>query len=110
MKGISPKQVWDAIPWTWLVGWFTNVDEYLLAHDNRIPLTHSTPCIMTKRFSRWDSLRIPGNAPLVKGGDGAFIRQTKERVVNGGTVTATMGFLSRRQLSILAALHIQRRR
>jgi hypothetical protein len=110
IRGISTKQVWDAIPWTWLIGWFTNADEFLQAHDNRIPLNHSVPCIMTTRFSRWDSQRNDIYTGIVTGGNGAQLRGTKERVTSSGTLSATLPFLSKRQLSILAALHIQRRR
>lgn len=110
MKGISAKQLWDAIPWTWLIGWFSNVDEFLQAHDNTIPLTHSTPCIMTKRETFYDYSRIPGNNEDITGGYGRAIRITKEREMNGGSLSATIPFLSGRQLSILGALAIQRRR
>jgi len=110
MKGISPKQAWDAIPWSWLVSWFTNVDEFLGAHHNAIPLTHSTPCVMTKRFTRRDYVRIPGNQTWAKGGEGAHIRETKQRVTNSGSLSATIPFLNGRQFSILGALHIQRKR
>ncbi|UJQ85392.1 MAG: putative maturation protein [Alehxovirus faecivicinum] len=110
MKGISPKQAWDAIPWSWLVSWFTNVDDFLGAHHNAIPLVHSTPCVMTKRFTRRDFTRIPGNEPHYTGGDGCIIRETKERVTNSGSLSASIPFLNGRQFSILGALHIQRSR
>nr|UJQ85471.1 MAG: putative maturation protein [Leviviridae sp.] len=110
MKGISAKQVWDAIPWTWLIGWFSNADEFLQAHDNTIPLVHSTPCIMTKTFIRRDWVRVPGNAPLYTGGEGATIVETKERTTSSGSLSATIPFLNGRQLSILGALAIQRKR
>lgn len=109
MKGISPKQVWDAIPWSWLVGWFTNVDDFLQAHHNSIPLVHSKPCVMTKRFTRLDYIRLPGNS-WVTGGEGASIRETKERVTNSGSLSASIPFLNGRQFSILTALAIQRYR
>lgn len=110
MKGISTKQVWDAIPWTWLIGWFTNVDDFLQAHDNRIPLTHSVPCIMTKRFSRYDFVRIPSTPSWAQGGTGAILISTKERTMSSGSLSASIPFLRGRQLSILSALHLQRRR
>lgn len=110
MKGISPKQAWDAIPWSWLVSWFTNVDDFLGAHHNSIPLTHSTPCVMTKSFTRRDWTRVPGNQPAYTGGEGATIRETKQRVTNNGSLSASIPFLNGRQFSILSALHIQRSR
>lgn len=110
MNGISAKQLWDAIPWTWLIGWFSNCDEFFQAHFNTIPLSHSTPCVMTKRVTRADYTRLPGNHPQYTGGNGTVIFSTKERTVNGGSLSATIPFLNGRQLSILGALAIQRKR
>lgn len=113
MRGISTKQVWDAIPWSWLVSWFSNVDDFLQAHDNTVPLTHSTPCIMTKSFERRNYIREPGvDDPYtwVLGGSGANIVQVKTREMSGGSLSATIPFLNGRQFSILGALAIQRKR
>lgn len=109
MHAISAKQIWDAIPWTWLIGWFSNVDEYIQAHSNTIPLTHSKPCIMTKTETK--TVWIRKDAQLwAKGGYGAAGYSTKERVISSGTLSATLPLLSKRQISILGALAIQRRR
>lgn len=110
MKDISPSQLWNAIPWTWLISWFTNVDDFLQAHHNSIPLVHSVPCIMTHQFTRQDWHRIPGEWIWLTGGEGASIIDTKERVIDGGSLSASIPFLNGRQLSILGALHIQRKR
>jgi hypothetical protein len=109
LHGLHPKQVWDAIPWTWLVGWFTNADEYISAHNNSIPLRHSVPCIMTSTFSKTSWVRTDSNL-AIQGGYGDAGHSTKERVMNGGTLSATIPFLNGRQLSILGALAIQRSR
>jgi hypothetical protein len=110
MKGISAKQVWDAIPWTWLVGWFTNVDDFLQAHDNRIPLKHSTPCVMTHRVTTDLYTRIPGQNSDFTGGQGKTVLETKERTTSTGALAAAFPFLNGRMLSILGALAIQRKR
>jgi hypothetical protein len=110
MKGISAKQVWDAIPWTWLVGWFTNVDDFLQAHDNRIPLTHSLPCVMTRTSTRDEYIRFPGEHPEFTGGQGVTLLETKSRVISAGSLSASIPFLTGRQFSILGALAIQRKR
>lgn len=107
--GISGKQAWDAIPWTWLIGWFTNFGTWLQANDNRIPLVHSKPCIMTKSETtyRWirSDLRIG-----VTGGEGAMGYSTKERVISSGSITASIPMLGKRHFAILSALAIQRKR
>jgi hypothetical protein len=110
MKGISAKQVWDAIPWTWLVGWFTNVDDFLQAHDNRIPLNHSVPCVMTRTVTRDQFTRLPGQNLDFTGGYGTTTLETKERVSSTGTLAASLPFINGRMFSILGALAIQRKR
>jgi len=103
------KQLWDAIPWTWLIGWFSNADDFMQAHSNTIPLTHSTPCVMTKIETRISYERADSQDWL-KGGRGVVGYSTKQRRTNSGSLSATIPFLNRRQLSILGALAIQRKR
>lgn len=110
MNGISAKQLWDAIPWTWLIGWFSNVDEFLQAHFNTIPLVHSTPCIMTHAITKTSWIRTDNLQQVYQGGTGDAAYETKTRVINGGTLSASIPFLNARQLSILGALIIQRKR
>jgi len=109
MNAITAKQIWDAIPWTWLIGWFSNADEFLQAHSNAIPLVHSTPCIMTHAITKTSWIRTDTNT-VYEGGYGDAAYETKTRVMNGGTLSASIPFLNGRQLSILAALAIQRKR
>lgn len=109
MNGVSAKQLWDAIPWTWLIGWFSNADEYIQAHSNAIPLVHSKPCIMTERTTKVSWTRTD-TVTTVKGGYGAMGLSTKQRTTSSGTLSATIPFLSNRQISILGALAIQRKR
>jgi hypothetical protein len=106
---VNPKAIWDAIPWTWLVGWFTNLDDYVSAHSNVIPVKASTPLVMTHSrtevtYARTDSISE------ISGGTGSKIYETKLRLFGSGTASATFPFLGARQLSILGALAIQRSR
>lgn len=110
INGISAKQVWDAIPWTWLIGWFSNADDFLQAHSNTIPLTHSTPCVMTKIETKTEWTRSDPQPHWAKGGYGSAGLSSKERTTSAGTLSATLPFLNRRQISILGALAIQRKR
>lgn len=103
----SSKVVWDAIPWTWLIGWFSNADEFIQAHDNGIPLTHSVPCIMTRTTTNYFWRRTDPNT-WASGGNSSLLYQTLERSLSSGTLSASIPFLTGRQLSILGALNIQR--
>lgn len=101
------SNLWNAIPWSWLIDWFTNVGDYMIAYDNSVPCTHSTPCIMTQTQTAISWTRIDSYTDY-KGGDGASTYITKERVVTSGSLQASLPFLSGRQLSILSGLALQR--
>lgn len=109
-NGYTAKQIWNAIPWTWLIDWFGNVDEYLGAHSNVIPAAPSGPCnIMThtvtaETWTRTDSFT------MISGCEGTRTLETKERVQSSGTLSVRLPFMSSRQLSILGALALQRKR
>jgi len=107
---INPKALWDAIPWTWLIGWFSNVDEYLTANTNVIPCHCSSACIMqrTRTVTSWQ--RTDGWKSTFPGGEGSTVYETKLRSVDPGTLSASIPFISNRQFSILGALAIQRKR
>lgn len=105
---INTKAVWDAFPWTWLIDWFTNVGDYLEANTNVIPVVSSTPCIMTheKTVTTWT--RIDGYQNDIAGATGSTVYESKARTIAVPTISATIPFLSGRQLSILGALAVQR--
>jgi len=108
VKSPSIKQVWDAIPWTLLVGWFTNANDFMNSLSNVIPLSHSAPCVMTQTettlsWNRTDSVTN------VTGGDSVTFYTTKERSIQTGSLlSATLPFIGGAQLATLAALGIQR--
>jgi hypothetical protein len=103
----NPKALWDAIPWSWLVDWFTNVGDFLEANTNVIPVQCSNVCVMT--HTRTEEVWSRTNFELeVHGGYGTKILETKKRSLNAGTLSATFPFISGRQFSILGALAIQR--
>lgn len=106
---LNPKAVWDAFPWTWFVDWFLDVGTYLQAYTNVIDVIPSLPCVMTHirteaHYTRNDSLT------WLRGGDGVRIHETKLRSIQSGTPSASMPFLTARQLSTLASLAVQRGR
>lgn len=104
---LSPSAVWNAIPWTWLVDWFSNVGDYLVAYNNIVPCTHSTPCIMTHLVTKRSYIRTDSHGE-VSGGGGYATFETKTRSLVPATLTAGIPFLSGYQMSILGALSILR--
>lgn len=103
---LQAEDVWNVIPWTWLIDWTSNVGDYLAAHANRIPVAPTVPNIMTQRTTEIKWTRT--NSNWIRGGEGVASYETKERALNFGTVEAYLPFLSSRQLSILGSLAITR--
>jgi hypothetical protein len=106
---ITLATVWEAIPWSWLIDWFTSAGDYLSAHRNTIPASFSNICIM--RLSEHVGQITPISIPNGRTWGGATLRSTKkERTPHVGLtpLTAAMPFLGARQLSILGSLAITR--
>lgn len=101
--------VWEALPWSWLIDYFVNVGDVLAAKQGRSVATPSLPCIMRKSttYNYGPSMFFPQNA-LGEGitfGDMRQQYEKKERnVVSGGSIFGSFSDLSGRQLSILGAL------
>lgn len=107
---ISMSTVWEAIPWSWLIDWFTNAGDFLSAHRNTIPASFSNICIM--RMQECEGQFKPSGVPE-RGTTwgGATMRSVKKsRVVHGSLIypTAYLPFLGNGQLSILGSLAITR--
>jgi hypothetical protein len=105
------KGTWDVIPWTWLLGWFTNVGSYLLANSNTVPAIHTSACLMNE-------VVVTTNAGVGQTQDmksfslefgRPYIQTFKRRDVSGGlTPGFSIPFVGVRRLSILGSLFVQR--
>jgi hypothetical protein len=118
LLGLTPegmaKGLWDVIPWTWLLGWFSNIGKFTLAQSNTIPASHSNGCFM----SQTEAIVTPGMveyAPNVRGNlymSGEITRRRKTRIVSSPIILPglNMPFLDMSRLSVLGALTVQRLR
>jgi hypothetical protein len=104
------KGIWDVIPWTWLIGWFTNLGKYTLAHSWTVPADHSGGCLMREAIGTWTA----GGATVSAGSGkvyhyGQLTRSMKTRSVSSVvTVGVNMPYIDMFRLSILSALFVQR--
>jgi hypothetical protein len=113
--GATPEAManglWKVLPWTWLIGWFTNFGKYTLANSWTIPATHSAGCFMSKAEATYSSAGVSWTN--TKGGSlshsGEAYRTIRTRSVSS-TVTAgaNMPYLDMFRLSILGALFTQK--
>jgi hypothetical protein len=113
--GLTPeglaKGTWDVIPWTWLLGWFTNVGQLLLATSNTVPASHTEACLMTELRCTIvpkpvSTLNCISSSVVYSG---VYIETIKNRTISGSlTPGFNMPFLDMFRLSILSSLFVQR--
>lgn len=109
-EGIA-KGLWDVIPWTWLIGWFTNIGKYLLAHSNTVPAAWSEACFMSEVVVNTVAGRADGSGISDLKIEISGVRQmtTKTRQVSSSiTPGFNVPYLDTWRLSILSALFVQR--
>jgi hypothetical protein len=113
--GLTPeglaKGLWDVIPWTWLLGWFTNVGKYTLAHSWTVPATHGTGCFMSQAEATYSSSSVTATAAQSASlsGSGSLTKTIKTRAVSSSVVAgANIPFVDMWRLSILGSLFVQR--
>jgi len=109
---ISPRHLYNAIPWTWLIDWFTNLGDWIgylgdLWQDQLV--CHYCYCMQARRKMRTVITSLPFHDQPVQLGFSRVL-ESKERKGN----TSPFGFglswdsLSSRQAAILAALGISK--
>jgi len=103
--------IWKVIPWTWLIGWFTNFGKYTLANSWTVPATHTGGSFMSQAdayvFPR--SISAAGSNETKLSHAGVAIRTLKTRIVSTSVVAGVnMPMLDMFRLSILSALFVQR--
>lgn len=108
----SASTIWNAIPWTWLIDYFTNIGDYMAAMRGNTRWSMTNLCVMSHTVvkatarrssyypSRWEST----NAHIYGGGTWV----TKERQVSPIVVPrfTFTPFLSGQQLANLGALAV----
>lgn len=114
--GLTPEGLalgaWKVIPWTWLIGWFTNIGDYTLLYSNTVPASATNLCIMSESKL---SL-VPTGTSIYNHGlsatakiSGSYTRTRKTRGVgSAATPGVNMPFMDMYRQSILGALAIQK--
>ncbi|UJQ85649.1 MAG: putative maturation protein [Alehxovirus nemorisvivens] len=105
---VSASTVWNVLPWTWLIDWFSNVGDYLEAYKNTVPVTPVNACIMQTTRTRKHSVKSPSSDKVWEISHGQATRTSLQRTLGSPSITASIPFLTGRQLSILSALAITR--
>ncbi|UJQ85762.1 MAG: putative maturation protein [Tuwendivirus faecivivens] len=96
---------WNAVPWTWLIDWFANVGDLLEASNNSIAHTSGSACIMEHTHTRVVYTATTGGW-MIPGSKSYVTLTEKRRTLSSSGFSASLPFLSGRQLSILGSLAI----
>lgn len=104
---------WDLIPWTWLLGWVTDIRAYVLAHGNTVPVKLSGKINVMWSITQTRSLsRTTFARSEFSGGSGDTVWSGKYRKVYDppSTPTSFLPHITADRLSTLALLAVQRLR
>jgi len=99
--------LWEALPWTWLLDWGSNVGDYFQATRNSINVSPHDILIMTETTTFYESPAYENSDITLS--KSRVARKEKRRQRATPTVAAQMPFLSANQLGILASLAVLRR-
>lgn len=105
----DPVTAWELIPFSWLADWCVNIGDFLMASRNIIPASPSIPRIMKHTRTEWAVDRYSGMASFQKSPCRAFL-DTKQRDIASASLSASLPYLSARQLSILGSIGILARK
>lgn len=108
---LSTATLWEAMPWSWLIDWFSNVGDILQNSRNSLPVETSGSCVMLhsrKQLKQFAFVGGPAWATAVASFTPApwAVIDRKERTPMVGLPLPElrMPFLNGKQLSILGAI------
>jgi len=107
--------VWEALPWSWLVDYFFNVGDYIDSHSGGREYTLDGACIMTHQILEIESKPFTGtpdadgNTITISGGKIKSESKSRTPVFNTPLPNFRLSPLSGQQLSILGSLAVSRR-
>lgn len=111
------SNIWEALPWSWLIDYFTNIGNMLEATDNSVAvLSSDTICVMTHRKTigtptilEYDNFPGVFDYTLKFSLGATGMRETKERYLASlSPFRSSIPILTDGQLGILSALGAQR--
>lgn len=111
-SGQITQNLWEAVPWSWLIDYFSNVGDFLVAIDNQVAHVAGKVNVMTTKTSRREYVvTSKPNWVELSPSTPAATKTQKLRTVNSPIpgISIRLPMLSLRQLSILGSLSILRR-
>jgi hypothetical protein len=105
---LDPTSLYEAMPWSWLIDYFSNLGDFVKVNRNVIPCIHDTPRIM---YHLRTETSIPTYTNL--GANRTLspwfaVRDEKQRSLVPASLFAGLSFLTEAQTSILGSLAVRR--
>jgi len=98
--------IWEGLPWSWLIDWYSNVGDLLMQTRNLIPVTCSSCTLMRETTSTSVTHPNSGGNQRIQSGKVTKIR--KERYPASVTLDAHLNLLDSGQMGILASLLVMK--
>lgn len=115
---VSPRQVWDALPWSWFIDWFSNTGDFISANQNVMDIYPRDMWVHTKISAKRDVSITRYVMPSwwdgsphghLSGGNGSSsLSYYRRNVAPDATLAASSSYLNESQVQTAAALIGQR--
>lgn len=102
---ITPDTLWQAMPWTWLFDWFSNMNDFIKLSANTIGAVSGRYCVMD--YTRVQC-HVDSGVQGFNGTDGAYYYYKQRTPTAFVYPEVRLPFLSNQQAGILSALAVQR--
>jgi hypothetical protein len=101
---LRPSQLWNAIPWSWLIDYFIDIGGYMQAWEGVLTTRLDQFCLMSHTERRFELYKWPASKTVTD--TGLNFRETKYREVHDTAVPALRmkPFLTASQQGILTSL------
>lgn len=102
--------LWELLPWSWLIDWFSNAGELISLTRGIIPATHGAVSVMRHKKTTYsfDDYTLPDGTGALTSCE--VLVETKSRVPVSPALEAQLPFLTNRQMSILGSIALTRMR
>jgi hypothetical protein len=101
------RGLWEIMPWTWLLDWFTHTGGFIRSYSNTVPATLTSCCVMVEKRTESSFLRMDNTS--VTGGEGTTSYISKSRGVGHPSLfNISLPNISANSMSILGSLFVQR--